>query len=97
MSVPAAVPAPAKSFARRDHLLSLEKATQARWSETKEFESNAPMPSAPQPPKYMCTFPYPYMNGRLHLGHAFTVTKAEFAAGYQRLRGRNVLFPFAFH
>jgi leucyl-tRNA synthetase len=37
------------------------------------------------------------MNGRLHLGHAFTVTKAEFAARYQRLKGKNVLFPFAFH
>lgn len=25
------------------------------------------------------------------------VTKADFAAGYQRLRGKRVLFPFAFH
>lgn len=45
----------------------------------------------------MCTFPYPYMNGRLHLGHAFTVSKAEFAAGFQRLQGKKVLFPFGFH
>ncbi|ETO30005.1 leucyl-tRNA synthetase [Reticulomyxa filosa] len=37
------------------------------------------------------------MNGTLHLGHAFTLTKAEFAAGYQRLKGKNVLFPFGFH
>lgn len=37
------------------------------------------------------------MNGRLHLGHTFTVTKAEFAASYQRLKGKNSLFPFAFH
>ena len=28
--------------------------------------------------KYMCTFPYPYMNGYLHLGHAFSMSKAEF-------------------
>ena len=40
------------------------------------------------------------MNGRLHLGHAFSLTKADFAAGYHRLKGRavsliliNVLFP----
>jgi len=37
------------------------------------------------------------MNGRLHLGHAFSLTKAEFAACYKRLRGFNVLFPFGFH
>jgi leucyl-tRNA synthetase len=43
------------------------------------------------------TFPYPYMNGRLHLGHAFSLTKAEFTARFQRLRGKNVLFPFGFH
>lgn len=37
------------------------------------------------------------MNGRLHLGHAFSLTKAEFAAGFKRLQGYNVLFPFGFH
>lgn len=25
--------------------------------------------------KYFGTFPYPYMNGLLHLGHAFTISK----------------------
>ena len=28
---------------------------------------------------------------------AFSLTKAEFAAGFKRLRGYNVLFPFGFH
>ncbi|TBU01421.1 leucine--tRNA ligase [Hamiltosporidium magnivora] len=47
--------------------------------------------------KYFVTFPYPYMNGKLHLGHLFTLSKAEFMARYQQLKGKNVLFPFAFH
>jgi len=37
------------------------------------------------------------MNGRLHLGHAFSLSKAEFQSRYQRLQGKNVLFPFGFH
>jgi leucyl-tRNA synthetase len=45
----------------------------------------------------MGTFPYPYMNGRLHLGHSFTVSKVEFACAFQRLKGKRVLFPFGFH
>ena len=89
----AAPPPKAPSFARRDHLLSLETLAQANWDAASQFTATA----APGTPKFMCTFPYPYMNGRLHLGHAFTITKAEFAAGYQKLRGKNVLFPFAFH
>ena len=43
------------------------------------------------------TFPYAYMNGLLHLGHAFSMTKCDFNAWYKRLCGFNVLFPFGFH
>ncbi|CAF5129807.1 unnamed protein product [Rotaria sp. Silwood1] len=46
---------------------------------------------------FVVTFPYPYMNDRLHLGHAFSLSKCEFAVGYQRLRGKHCLFPFGFH
>ena len=43
------------------------------------------------------TFPYPYMNGRLHLGHTFSLSKCEFGVGYQRLKGKKCLFPFGLH
>ena len=48
-------------------------------------------------PKYFLTFPYPYMNGILHLGHAYTLIKPDIIARFKRLMGYNVLFPFAFH
>jgi len=47
--------------------------------------------------KYFCTFPYPYMNGYLHLGHAFSMSKCEFQIRYQRQKGKRGLWPFAFH
>lgn len=37
------------------------------------------------------------MNGRMHLGHTFAMSKAEFAARYHRMLGERVLWPFAFH
>uniref|UniRef100_A0A8C5QZV6 leucine--tRNA ligase n=1 Tax=Leptobrachium leishanense TaxID=445787 RepID=A0A8C5QZV6_9ANUR len=47
--------------------------------------------------KYMVTFPYPYMNGRLHLGHTFSLSKCEFSVGFQRMKGKTCLFPFGLH
>ena len=95
-----AAPAPAepKSFARRDKLRAIEAGVQASWEAEKTFEDNAPEGGADDGRgKFFVTFPYPYMNGKLHLGHAFTITKADFSANFHRLLGEHVLFPFAFH
>lgn len=48
-------------------------------------------------PKWFGTFPYAYMNGSFHLGHAFTISKVEFASGFERMRGKRVLFPVGYH
>lgn len=60
------------------------------------FEQDAPGEETEQE-KYMVTFPYPYMNGRLHLGHGFSLSKTEFAVSYERMKGKQTLWPFAFH
>lgn len=90
--------------AKRDYLKSLEQKYQERWAAEKLFEVDAPhegQMSAEEVrekyPKWFGNFPYPYMNGSLHLGHAFTISKIEFAAGYERMLGKRVLFPHGFH
>ncbi|CAJ1381610.1 unnamed protein product [Effrenium voratum] len=83
-----------QSTARRDLLQQIEVDVQKKWEEAKVWEIDAP---DGKEEKFMCTFPYPYMNGLLHIGHAFTMTKAIFAAQFHRLLGKKALFPFGFH
>ena len=66
---------------------------------SQEFELDAPAEGSAErsQPKYLVTFPYPYMNGTLHLGHGFTLSKNEFAMGFERMRGKKALWPFGFH
>ena len=78
-------------------LMKIEEKSRNFWEKHHMFELDAPSEGEVQQPKYLTTFPYPYLNGKLHLGHTFTLTKCEFAAGYQRLKGKRALFPFAFH
>ena len=72
---------------------SIESKWQNRWAEEKIFETD-PDPSKP---KCFVTFPYPYMNSALHLGHAYTCTKLDIYARMRRMQGYNVLFPQGWH
>uniref|UniRef100_A0A5S6QSV5 leucine--tRNA ligase n=1 Tax=Trichuris muris TaxID=70415 RepID=A0A5S6QSV5_TRIMR len=87
-----------KGRSKVEELLRCERAIQKRWQDERIYEANAPeSDEQSRQPKFFATFPFPYMNGFLHLGHAFSLSKCEFAVRYQRLRGRNVLFPFGLH
>ncbi|KAI8915922.1 hypothetical protein EDD86DRAFT_197193 [Gorgonomyces haynaldii] len=81
-----------KEFPKKNFLVSIEKKHQQEWADAKVFEVDAGKEE-----KYMVTFPFPYMNGRLHLGHGFSLSKPEFAVGFERLQGKRALFPFGFH
>ncbi|RZC35227.1 leucine--tRNA ligase, cytoplasmic, partial [Asbolus verrucosus] len=81
-----------------EYLQKIEREVQEQWKKEKLHEIDAPVEGKKSPDeKYLCTFPFPYMNGRLHLGHAFSLSKAEFAVRYHRLKGKKALFPFGLH
>ena len=82
-----------KSFVRRDKLIKFEKEAQKIWEDLKINETNPDHNKK----KFFVTFPYPYMNGRLHLGHAYSMSKCEFTVRYKRLKGYNALWPFGYH
>lgn len=63
------------------------------WEEKRIFEAD---PDRSRP-KYFITFPYSYQNGPLHVGHGFTASRVDVIARYKRMKGYNVLFPWAWH
>lgn len=73
--------------------LEIEKKWQAFWKENKAFVPKVDDSRK----KYFGTVPYPYANSILHIGHGRMNTAADIVIRYQRLLGKNVLFPMAFH
>ncbi|KAL0994734.1 hypothetical protein UPYG_G00126440 [Umbra pygmaea] len=88
-----------KGTAKLDFLRKIEEEIQQKWEKERVFNCDAPttIGDGTNKNKYFITFPYPYMNGRLHLGHTFCLSKCEFAVGFQRLKGKQCLFPFGLH
>ena len=74
-------------------LKQIEEKWQARWEAAHIFEADPD----PKRKKLLVTFPYPYMNGPLHVGHTFTATRVDVYARFKRMQGYNVLWPWAWH
>jgi leucyl-tRNA synthetase len=74
-------------------LKQIEEKWRDKWENARIFEAD-PHPSKP---KLMVTFPYPYMNGPLHVGHTFTASRVDAYARFKRMQGYNVLWPWAWH
>ncbi|MFX0149557.1 MAG: leucine--tRNA ligase [Candidatus Hodarchaeota archaeon] len=77
----------------KDFLKNIGPKWQQKWNEAKIFNAD-PDPSKP---KFFATFPYPYVNASVHLGHGYTELKLDFIARIKRMQGYNVLFPQGFH
>ena len=63
------------------------------YSEKKTFEPGVDTKKK----KFFITVPVPYPDGRLHLGHLYTWTRADVYARFMRMKGFNVLWPQSWH
>jgi leucyl-tRNA synthetase len=71
----------------------IDKKWQGEWANARIFETDPD----PNRPKCFVTFPFPYMSGPLHVGSGFTAVRIDVYARYKRMRGFNVLYPWAWH
>jgi leucyl-tRNA synthetase len=71
----------------------MEQKWQDKWETAGIFEADPD----PAKPKKLVTFPFPYMNGPLHVGHTFTASRVDAYARFKRMQGYNVLWPWAWH
>jgi leucyl-tRNA synthetase len=71
----------------------IEQKWQAKWENAHISEVDPD----PKREKVMVTFPYPYMNGPLHVGHAFSASRVDAYARFKRMQGYNVLWPWGWH
>ena len=77
----------AKSTAKLTFFVNMESSIQKRWADEKVFEVDPPADGNKEANgKFMATFPYPYMNGRCHIGHTFSLSKLE-VCGLSALAG----------
>ncbi len=72
---------------------AVEKKWQHEWKNARTFEANV----AEGKPKYFVTFPYPYVNGAPHIGHAYSFLRTDAFARFKRMQGFNVLWTQGFH
>jgi len=71
----------------------IEEKWRTKWADAHLFEADPDKKRR----KIMVTFPYPYMNGPLHVGHTFTASRVDAYARFKRMQGYNVLWPWGWH
>jgi valyl-tRNA synthetase len=70
---------------------SVEPAVQSTWDAAGVYNFNPAGDNA-----FLVDTPPPTVSGRIHVGHVFSYTHADIMIRYQRMRGRNIFYPFGF-
>ncbi|MCH7902315.1 valine--tRNA ligase [archaeon] len=71
---------------------SIEEKWQKNWEKEKIYSFDHKRDGS----IYSIDTPPPTVSGKMHLGHAFSYTQADFIARYKRMQGFNVFYPFGF-
>lgn len=69
-----------------------EKKWQEYWQENKIYKFNENCKKT----IFSIDTPPPTVNGKIHIGHIFSYSQAEFIARFKRMTGYNVFYPFGF-
>ena len=70
------------------------KTREKRWENFWEKERIYRFRPSQKGEMYSIDTPPPTMSGPMHVGHAFSYTNLDVIARFQRMKGKNVLFPF---
>ena len=72
------------------------KTAEKRWQEFWQENGTYKFDKDSKKPIYSIDTPPPTVNGKIHIGHIFSYSQAEFIARYKRMTGHNVFYPFGF-
>ena len=67
----------------------IETRWQARWRDARVFDAEVD----DSRPKFYCLEMFPYPSGYMHMGHVRNYSIGDAMARFQRLMGKNVLYP----
>ena len=70
----------------------VENKWQRTWSEARVFEVEVD----PSKPKFYCLEMFPYPSGNMHMGHVRNYSIGDAMARFQRMMGKNVLYPMGY-
>jgi valyl-tRNA synthetase len=79
-------------LAKKFDFMTVQEGIRSFWEErgTNRFEPS------PGQPVYAIDTPPPTVSGKLHLGHLYSYSHADFFARFQRMNGRAVFYPMGF-
>jgi valyl-tRNA synthetase len=70
------------------------KVLEKKWQDFWETEHVFAFDQQSKAPIYSVDTPPPTVSGKMHVGHSFSYAQQDFVIRYQRMKGKNVFYPF---